>query len=157
MLDVGVGAGRTVPALSSRAGRYVGVDYSQHMIDRAHELHPAADLRVMDAAELDFADGEFDAVVFSFNGLDYLHPREKRARGIAELARVTRAGGVVILSEHNARALVRPVGRLRDPTQPPAGAPRPAVLVVQACSAGVPLAGVLARRRVSRRTPQPSS
>ena len=41
----------------------------------------------MDAAELDFADGEFDVVVFSFNGLDYLHPREAGPRNLGAGAR----------------------------------------------------------------------
>lgn len=109
VLDVGVGGGRTTSALREIAGGYVGIDYSAPMIDAARVHHPGARLEVMDAADLGaFADASFDVVLFSFNGLDYLHPVARRRRAIDELARVVRPGGTVIVSSHNARALARP-------------------------------------------------
>jgi peptidoglycan/xylan/chitin deacetylase (PgdA/CDA1 family)/ubiquinone/menaquinone biosynthesis C-methylase UbiE len=109
ILDLGVGAGRTTPQLSSRAGRYIAIDYSAAMVAATRARFPEVDVRQMDAADLAaFGDASFDVVVFSYNGLDYLHPREKRSEGLAEIARVTKLGGTIILSSHNARALVRP-------------------------------------------------
>jgi SAM-dependent methyltransferase len=111
VLDVGVGGGRTTTALRSVANRYVGIDYSAEMITAARAKFPEADLRVMDATDLRaFDDAEFDVVTFSYNGLDYVHPATQRAAAISELARVTRPGGHVVLSSHNAIATIRPVG-----------------------------------------------
>src|SRR5690606_9331623 len=81
VLDLGVGAGRTTPALVERCGRYVGIDVSAAMVDAARRSFPDADLRVGDAADLrDFDDASFDVVVFSYNGIDLLHPDEQRHR-----------------------------------------------------------------------------
>lgn len=117
VLDLGVGGGRTTSALWPMSGTYVGVDYSASMVEAARRRHPHACFEVMDASELSaFADQSFDLALFSFNGLDYLHPVSKRQEAIAELARVVRLGGTVITSSHNSRALVRPVAE--RPEQP---------------------------------------
>lgn len=76
ILDLGVGGGRTTPYLSSLSRNYVGVDYSQEMIRVCRKKFPGKRFIVLDASDLSsFEDSSFDAVVFSFNGLDYLHPR----------------------------------------------------------------------------------
>lgn len=115
VLDLGIGGGRTTPALRSFGGRYVGIDYSAAMVEAARAKFPDADLRVGNAIDLsDFADESFDAVVFSFNGIDYLNPRGSRERCLIECARVLRPGGVLIYSSHNARfVLGRPNPRGR--------------------------------------------
>ncbi|MBS1850859.1 MAG: class I SAM-dependent methyltransferase [Acidobacteria bacterium] len=109
ILDLGVGGGRTTPYLSSLAGRYVGVDYAPAMVQVCREKFPRLRFEEADAADLSrFASGAFDAVVFSFNGLDVLAV-EQRQRCLAECRRVLRSGGVFIFSSHNARAvLTRP-------------------------------------------------
>ncbi|HTW58771.1 MAG TPA: class I SAM-dependent methyltransferase [Terriglobales bacterium] len=108
ILDLGVGGGRTTPYLSEMASRYVGVDYSEEMIRVCRDKFRAARLQfeVADAADLSsFADASFDAVVFSFNGLDYLAPDEKREQCLGECYRLLRQGGVLIFSSHNPRSL----------------------------------------------------
>ena len=64
-----------------------------------------------------FDDASFDAIVFSFNGLDSVIPKEKRSRCLRECWRVLRPAGVLVFSSHNPRSvLVRPNwdrGRLR--------------------------------------------
>jgi SAM-dependent methyltransferase len=106
VLDLGVGAGRTTGPLSRSAERYVGVDYSQGMVDACRARYPALELRRADATDLSaFGDAQFDAVVFSFNGIDCIRDDEDRARCLREAARVLREGGVFVLSSHNARAL----------------------------------------------------
>lgn len=106
ILDLGVGTGRTTSFLSSIASRYVGLDYSDRMITRCRERFPNVSLIVGDAADLSaFADSDFDAVVFSFNGMDYLAPDARRRACLVEVNRVLRPGGVFIFSSHNARQL----------------------------------------------------
>jgi ubiquinone/menaquinone biosynthesis C-methylase UbiE len=114
ILDIGVGAGRTTPVLRALANRYVGVDVAPAMVTAAREQHPGVDFRVGDASDLsDFADESFDLLVFSFNGIDYLHPIKDRNRCLGECRRVLRPSGVFILSSHNARMML-PVLDLRD-------------------------------------------
>jgi SAM-dependent methyltransferase len=107
ILDVGVGTGRTTPALSRIASRYVGVDYSTAMVARCRSKFPGLTFLEMDATDMSgFADGSFDAVVFSFNGIDCLPDDSARLRCLHECARVLRPGGIFIVSSHNARYLV---------------------------------------------------
>ena len=106
VLDVGVGGGRTTPYLASVAGEYLGVDYSPEMIQLCSERFPALEFRVADAADLSFVgDGSTDAIVFSYNGMDYLHPDERRRDCLREFERILVPGGVLLFSAHNARLL----------------------------------------------------
>lgn len=108
ILDLGVGTGRTTEALRSTGHSYVGVDLSPQMISAALDRFPDADMQVADAADLGrWHDDSFDAVVFSFNGLDYVTP-QRRSAALDEIRRVLRPGGVFIMSTHNPRALLRP-------------------------------------------------
>jgi ubiquinone/menaquinone biosynthesis C-methylase UbiE len=105
ILDLGVGAGRTTPRLSSIASHYVGVDYSEEMIRTCRRKFPHLQFFIADAADLSqFADASFDAVVFSYNGLDCL-PHEKREDCLRECHRALKPGGVYIFSTHNPRGL----------------------------------------------------
>jgi ubiquinone/menaquinone biosynthesis C-methylase UbiE len=107
ILDLGVGGGRTTAYLSQRATRYVGVDYSEEMIRRCREKFPQREFLVADASDLSkFSDGSFDAIVFAFNGLDYLQPVEKRRQCLRECERIVRRGGVLIFSSHNPRSIL---------------------------------------------------
>jgi len=107
VLDLGVGGGRTTPYLSKVASRYVGVDYSEPMVRACRRKFPNLDFRLADASSLSaFRDASFNAVVFSFNGLDSLVPTEKRSRCIQECWRVLRAGGVLVFSSHNPRSIL---------------------------------------------------
>lgn len=110
ILDMGVGGGRTTPYLSQKASRYVGVDYSDEMVRLCRDKFPHLEFLVADASDLSkFSNGSFDAIVFSFNGLDYLFPEEQRWQCLRECARVLRAGGVFVFSSHNPRSIfVRP-------------------------------------------------
>ena len=111
VLDLGVGGGRTTRYLAERAGRYIGLDYAPQMVEACRARFPALDFVVGDASDLhDFRGGEFDAVVFSWNGIDYIHPEERRLRCLTEVHRVLRAGGTFLFSSHN-RALHPPATR----------------------------------------------
>ena len=106
VLDLGVGGGRTTPYLSQIAAHYVGLDYAEEMIRVCRTKFPQLQFAVADASDLSlFAAGSFDAVVFSFNGLDSLWPIEKRQQCLQECHRVLKPGGVFIFSSHNPRAI----------------------------------------------------
>jgi len=106
ILDIGVGGGRTAPRLSQLSSRYVGIDYAEGMVAACKRRFPHLDFRHGDATDLgEFRDGEFDAVVFSFNGIDCIPELAGRARAMSEAARVLRPGGVFIVSSLNARCL----------------------------------------------------
>ena len=100
MLDIGVGAGRTAPLMRRSAGEYVAIDAGERMVAAARRQHPQIDVRTMDVRALDFPDAAFDLVAFSFNGLDGM-PVSGRNRALAEIARVTRPGGLFAFSSMN--------------------------------------------------------
>jgi ubiquinone/menaquinone biosynthesis C-methylase UbiE len=110
ILDAGVGGGRTTPLLSSSAERYVGIDFSEAMVERCRARFPKLDFLVADASDLSaFADRSFNAVVMAFNSADYIVPAERRWQSFSECWRVLRPGGLLIFSSHNPRSvLVRP-------------------------------------------------
>jgi ubiquinone/menaquinone biosynthesis C-methylase UbiE len=103
ILDLGVGAGRTVPLLRSISQDYRAVDYTAELVDACRQKYP--DLRVYhgDARDLsEFADESFALVVFSFNGIDAVNP-EDRIKVLHEARRVLRRGGIFLFSTHNQR------------------------------------------------------
>lgn len=107
ILDLGVGGGRTTSYLASRALRYVGVDYSAAMIRACQSKFPGLEFVVADAVNLAiFPAASFDVVVFAFNGMDYVLPEQSRRSCLEHIGRVLKAGGVLIFSSHNARALL---------------------------------------------------
>jgi len=106
ILDLGVGGGRTTGALSKIASRYIGVDYSQGMVEACQARFPQLEFRHGDATDLSqFEDRLFDVVVFSFNGIDNIQTGEGRAKCLREVARTLRPGGLFILSSSCARVL----------------------------------------------------
>jgi ubiquinone/menaquinone biosynthesis C-methylase UbiE len=98
LLDVAAGSG-AVGLVAARAGaQVVATDIAPRMIEALRARAAAAGLsnleaRVMDGMALDFPDGTFDVSV-SLNGVS-LFP--DLAGGLAELARVTRPGGRVVV------------------------------------------------------------
>ena len=85
ILDLGVGGGRTIPLLMPLASSYVALDYVPEMVGAAQRRFPSVDIQVGDGRDLSrFADASFDAVVFSFNGLDCLSHYD-RPRALQEV------------------------------------------------------------------------
>jgi SAM-dependent methyltransferase len=101
ILDLGVGAGRTVPLLRAISENYVGIDFSAPMVDVCREKHPDARVEVGDARDLSrFDDGSFDLVVFSWNGIDAVD-HDDRTLVFDEVWRVLAPDGVFLFSTHN--------------------------------------------------------
>lgn len=79
----------------------IGVDPSETMIDKAHSTYPQLGFIAGDATNLHFQDEVFDYVVFTYYGLDYIHPETSRIRALQEIYRVLKPGGVFMFSSHN--------------------------------------------------------
>ena len=99
VLEVAVGTGRNLPFYPDGT-RLTGVDWSPGMLaiarQRAADLGREADLRPGDAQALDFPDSSFDTVLCAL-GLCAI-PDDRRA--VAEMARVLRPGGRLLLVDH---------------------------------------------------------
>ncbi len=93
VLDVGCGSG----ALAGRAAEVVGaenvaaVDPSESFAEGCRARVPGADVRVAPAESLPFPDGMFDAVLAQLV-VNFMSDAE---RGVAEMTRVAKPGGVV--------------------------------------------------------------
>jgi SAM-dependent methyltransferase len=103
ILDLGVGAGRTIPALRE-LGTYVGIEYEPTMVDACRRRYPDAQVELGDARDLGrFPDGHFRLAIFSCNGLGMVGHAD-RLRVLAEVHRVLEPGGVFLFSTHNRRS-----------------------------------------------------
>ncbi len=101
ILDLGVGAGRTVPALRALSEHYVGVDYVPEMVARCRERFPNVRFEVADARNLTaFAAGSFDLIVFACNGISMV-AHEGRLAILKEVRRLLAPEGHFIFSTYN--------------------------------------------------------
>jgi len=103
VLDSCCGTGDLALASLARGGRVTGLDFSERMLERARRKSREIEWVQGDALALPFEDDSFDAatVGFGVRNLEHLD------RGLAELARVLRAGGQVGVLE-----ITRPQGML---------------------------------------------
>jgi len=119
VLDLGVGTGRTAAIFGPEAAEYLGVDFSKGMIEECRErFPPPTDLRFQmgDARSMpELADGSFDFILFSFNGIDYV-PYDDRAKVFAEVRRLLSPEGHFLFSSHSLNAFPF---RLSVPRSPP--------------------------------------
>jgi len=95
VVDVGCGTGVLTEELARRIGanEVAGADPSP-MLQAASERVPGADLRQASAEQLPWPDDSFDAALAQL----VVHFMDDPAQGVNEMARVTRAGGVVAAS-----------------------------------------------------------
>ncbi|HVW40511.1 MAG TPA: class I SAM-dependent methyltransferase [Amycolatopsis sp.] len=96
VLVVGPGPGVGLAAAAERAGQVIGVDPSEEMLALCRARCPGAILRAGSAARTGQDDESVD-VVLSVNNVDLW---DDRAAGFAELCRVLRPGGRLVLSAH---------------------------------------------------------
>ncbi|MES2907071.1 MAG: methyltransferase domain-containing protein [Pseudomonadota bacterium] len=96
-LDVGCGLGDDVIKLSQKFARAAGVDSSTTLINEAQARYEntSCEFFCADAHELPFADAEFDAVRIDRALQHITGPQQV----IAEMARVTKRGGIVLCAE----------------------------------------------------------
>jgi SAM-dependent methyltransferase len=101
ILDIGVGAGRTVPLMLELSSNYTAVDFLPEMVETAKRKYPELRIEWADARDLSrFTDGQFGFVMFSWNGIDAID-HEGRAKALQEIHRVLTPGGHVLFSTLN--------------------------------------------------------
>jgi SAM-dependent methyltransferase len=123
VLDLACGNGNAAAVAAGRGARVVGLDSSPRLVGLARERLPEVEFVLGDAAELPFADGEFDAAVSVF-GVVFVSPAERAA---AELVRVVRPGGRVVVTSWASRGptfeavllMRQALARVRPPEGPP--------------------------------------
>lgn len=107
LLDIGCGAGRAVLALTEVGYQVTGIDVSEDMLAAGRSLSIEAKLAGANLLTLPFPNGIFDGVFMFFGALQHIPGRANRRQAIAEMARVTRPHGRLILGLDNvAPALV---------------------------------------------------
>jgi ubiquinone/menaquinone biosynthesis C-methylase UbiE len=103
VLEVAIGTGRNLPYYPQGI-RLTGIEFSPAMLAlalrQAQQLGLKADLRLGDAQALDLPDASFDTVVCTLSLCTI--PDERRA--VAEMRRVLRPGGRLLLLDHVAGA-----------------------------------------------------
>ena len=101
-LDAGCGDGRYLAALAAELpARRAGLDISERILETARR-RVDADLRRGNLETIPFADGEFDLVLCS-QVIEHVLDADA---AVAELARVLRPNGILIISTDNARNYV---------------------------------------------------
>jgi SAM-dependent methyltransferase len=96
VLEVGCGWGDLAEWVARETGaEVVATDLSPHMVELARERE--LDARVADVQELPFDDGAFDAAVAAW----MLYHVPDLDRGLAELARVLRPGGRLVVATNS--------------------------------------------------------
>jgi demethylmenaquinone methyltransferase / 2-methoxy-6-polyprenyl-1,4-benzoquinol methylase len=105
VLDVATGTGDLAIELARRvspSGEVVGSDFAEGMLDRARAKAAVSDPRDVrprfewaDALELPYAEDSFDAATVGFGARNF----DDLSRGLAEMARVVRPGGRVVVLE----------------------------------------------------------
>jgi demethylmenaquinone methyltransferase/2-methoxy-6-polyprenyl-1,4-benzoquinol methylase len=97
-LDVATGTGDLAIELKRRvgpSGEVTGLDFSERMLELAREKAGDVRFEAGNALELPYPDGSFDAVTVGFGARNF----DDLARGLREMARVTRPGGRVVVLE----------------------------------------------------------
>jgi demethylmenaquinone methyltransferase/2-methoxy-6-polyprenyl-1,4-benzoquinol methylase len=106
VLDVASGTGDLAIELSSRVGAggsVIGSDFSEQMLDRARVKAPQLEWEQANALALPYEENRFDAVTVGFGARNF----SDLDAGLAEMVRVTRPGGRVVVLE------------ITTPTKPP--------------------------------------
>jgi demethylmenaquinone methyltransferase/2-methoxy-6-polyprenyl-1,4-benzoquinol methylase len=97
-LDVATGTGDLAVELARRGGpqgRVVGMDFSETMLALAREKAPELTFEEGTALDLGYADDEFAAATVGFGARNFAD----LGAGLAEMARVVRPGGRVVVLE----------------------------------------------------------
>ncbi|RLV50513.1 demethylmenaquinone methyltransferase [Nocardioides mangrovicus] len=95
VLDLAAGTGTSSLPFRERGAFVVSGDFSVGMLVQGRRQHPGLPFTAADATRLPFADATFDAVTISFGLRNVVDPDA----GLAELRRVTKPGGRLVVCE----------------------------------------------------------
>lgn len=95
VLDLAAGTGTSSEAIARTGADVVAADFSQGMMREGRRRGVEVPFVGADAQHLPFADDTFDAAVISFGLRNVQDPRQ----GLAEMVRVVRPGGRVVVCE----------------------------------------------------------
>jgi SAM-dependent methyltransferase len=98
-LDVGCGVGSTDAYLVRRLAELDGTDISAEALRRAAEANPSVRYTTYEGESLPYEDGRFD-LAFAICVVHHVPPAQRHGFA-AELRRVVRPGGLVVVFEHN--------------------------------------------------------
>lgn len=114
ILDLGVGAGRTIAPLQRISTLYTGIDYSEAMVRHCREHFPGVRIEHADARKLiQIESGSISLAMFSCNGISMVDHAGRLAI-LREVLRVLRPAGVFIFSTCNRNGAMAK-GRLEFP------------------------------------------
>jgi demethylmenaquinone methyltransferase/2-methoxy-6-polyprenyl-1,4-benzoquinol methylase len=107
VLDLAAGTGTSSQPFADLGAQVVPCDFSLGMLQVGKQARPHLPFTAGDGTRLPFGDGTFDAVTISFGLRNIVDPRA----GLAELHRVTRPGGRLVVCEfsHPTQAAFRTV------------------------------------------------
>jgi SAM-dependent methyltransferase len=145
--DLGCGPGQTTAYLHSCGVRVCGLDVSAELLREATRLHPGVAFEPGDMLALPRADGTVAGVV-AFYAIVHFSPAQLR-RALAEMYRVLRPGGRLLLAFHAGVGAVHVEGFLGRPVALDFFYFSPAVIADELAGAG------FARVNVIERDPYP--
>ena len=96
--DLGCGPGHVARYLHEQGVHVIGVDLSSVMIDQGRRLNPGIEFRQGNMLRLDIEDGTWSAIV-AFYSIIHIS-RTDTVAALAEMKRVLRPGGLLLLSFH---------------------------------------------------------
>jgi len=106
ILDLGCGAGRTTINMYKNGYKnIIGLDVSDSFINYAKNYCLKNNLNIEfilgDATDLSYKDESFDAVIFSYNGMQCIPGKNNRNNVLKEVYRVLKKDGLYIFTAHN--------------------------------------------------------
>ncbi|MEZ4852403.1 MAG: class I SAM-dependent methyltransferase [Bacteroidia bacterium] len=112
IIDIGCGAGRTTFGMYKRGYNHLaGVDLNPRMVEAALTIAKENQYNILfqieDATQLSFPDQQFDAALFSFNGLMSIPEKGNRLQAFKEIHRILKKGGTFIFTTHDREADTR--------------------------------------------------
>jgi ubiquinone/menaquinone biosynthesis C-methylase UbiE len=95
-VDFGCGAGRSTRFLQKLGFNTVGVDIAENMIEKARELDPKGDYRLIQEGDFcQFEDSAYDLALSAFT-FDNIPTMEKKIKNFRELRRLLKSEGKIV-------------------------------------------------------------
>ncbi len=97
ILDLGCGNGRFFELLKDKDINYIGIDFSEKLIEIARKKYPKVKFQVADALNLPFPNNYFDKI-YSIAVLHHIPSKQLRSQFLKEARRVLKPNGFLILT-----------------------------------------------------------